>query len=106
MNEITTIQFADGVADVVIVGPIARIDFFVLRPGSGQPRAAGEQPDLQRVSAFTIAMPVDALANSVTILDDVRRKLVEGGMLTQGAAPGQEPAVERKSPTPNFKLDA
>ncbi len=105
MSEITTIQFADGVADVVVLGPIARIDFFVLRPGANRPREAGAQPDLQRVPTFTIAMPLEALANSVTMLEDVRSKLVESGVLSQpGAVP--DPTTRHKSSSPNFKSDA
>ena len=103
MSDTISIQFADGVADVAVLGPIARIEFFVLRP-AGQPRQQGEQPDLQRVPSFTVAMPVDALANAVTMLEDVRNRLVEGGVLRQGApAPGSD-TVRHRSGSPNFNL--
>jgi hypothetical protein len=101
----TTIQFADGVADVVVLGPIARIDFFVLRPVAGRPRDADTQPDLQRVPAFTIAMPLEALANSVSILEDVRKRLLDSGVLGQAGAP-PDPTMRHRPSSPNFKPDA
>jgi hypothetical protein len=103
VSDSISIQFADGVADVAILGPIARIEFFVLRP-VGQPRQQGEQPELQRVPSFTVAMPVDALANAVTMLEGVRNRLVEAGVLRQGTQTPGTDTVRHRSGSPNFNL--
>ena len=96
-------QFADGIADVVILGPIARIEFFALRPASDRKNEAG-QPELQRIPTFTVAMPVEGVASSASILENVRNKLIESGVLRQAGVCSGAPdnTVRHKNASPNF----
>jgi len=88
-------RFVDGVLDIAVTGPIVRIEFFLLK-GSTARDHEDENLDVQRVPSFSIAMPLDAFANSVSIFENVRKKLVENRVL------GQVPLADdqRGSPAP------
>ncbi len=93
-----TIEFVDGIADVVVVGPTARIDFFVLRPDPSGKTIGGGRPDLVKVPALTIAIPLDGFANAVSILDQVRAGLMESGILKVRQAEEAEEPLPAVSP--------
>lgn len=73
-------HYADGVADIVVVGPTARIRFYVLQPGkdAGQPVA---QP------SFTVVMPVEQVAQLGEKLPELTQKLLDSGRLKKRASP-------------------
>jgi hypothetical protein len=76
--------YADGVTDVTIVGANARIRFHVLVPeGQGQPKA---------VPAFTLVLPMEALATFGEKLPELTEALVKTGRLKK---------VERQPVTKN-----
>lgn len=72
-------HYADGVADIVVVGPTARIRFYVLQPGKdgkAQPSPA---------SAFTVVMPVEQVAQLGEKLPELTQKLLDSGRLKKRA---------------------
>lgn len=73
-------HYADGVADIVVVGPTARIRFYVLQPGkdAGKPVP---QP------SFTVVMPVEQVAQLGEKLPELTQKLLDSGRLKKRAAP-------------------
>jgi hypothetical protein len=73
-------RYADGVADIVIVGPTARIRFHMLQP-SKDPKAA---PVPER--AFTVVMPVEAVAQLSESLPKLIQQLLDSGRLKRRAA--------------------
>jgi len=75
-------RFVDGVLDVAVTNNIVRIEFFLLHAVPGQSDADGGNPEFRRESNLSMAMPLDAFANSVSVFETVRKKLVENGTLT------------------------
>lgn len=87
-------RFVDGVLGISVTGPVVRIEFFILK-GSGQGgQHEDESLDVQRAPSFSVAMPLEAFANSVSTFENVRKKLVEKGTLSQ------VPLADRGSPAP------
>ena len=78
--------YADGVTDVTVVGPISRIRFHTLVPN---PEGKG---DPMPVPAFSVVMPLEAVATLSDALPRLTDKLVESGRLKK---------VARTRPTPN-----
>lgn len=75
--------YADGVTDVVVVGANARIRFHTLVPeGKGAPKM---------VPAFTVVIPVEALATFGEKLPELTEALLKTGRLKK---------VEKKPATP------
>ena len=96
--------FSDGVADVTIVGGVVRIEFFTLvrEPGGPKRQAGGEPPPMQRRHEVTIAMPIPAFSGSFNVLDDVRKALLNEGVIQSTS---ERPAATVHSPakkSPNF----
>jgi hypothetical protein len=76
--------YADGVTDVVVVGANARIRFHTLVPEEkGQPKM---------VPAFTVVIPVEALAAFGEKLPELTEALLKTGRLKK---------VEKAKPTAN-----
>ncbi len=71
--------YADGVTDVTIVGTNARIRFHTLVPeGQGQPRP---------VPAFTVVIPMEALATFGAKLPELTEALLKTGRLKKVELP-------------------
>ena len=77
MNET---RYADGVADIVIVGPTARIRFHILQPN--QDPKGPPQPE----RAFTVVMPVEAVAQLSESLPNLVQQLLDSGRLKKRTA--------------------
>jgi hypothetical protein len=99
-----TVEFVDGLADVVVIGPTARLDFFVLRPNPRAERKDGERPELIRTPALAVSIPLDGFANAIGILEGVRAGLVKSGALKMRDAEDQQEHTEMERVTPNFKI--
>ena len=90
-------RFVDGVMDVVVLGGVARIEFFELKPKPGTQRAGGEQPDLVPEQTLSLAMPVEAFLRAVATLEKVRDEMSESA---RNSGPNRP-----RGGSPNFKLD-
>jgi len=73
--------FSDGVADVVVVGGVVRIDFFTLvRDPSTKLQAqtsGDEPPPMQRNREVAVAIPIPAFLASYNILGSSRNRVGE-----------------------------
>ena len=97
------IEFVDGLADVMITGGVARLDFFSLRPTGAKMERGQEGNALAPTPALTLAIPIEGLANAAKILDDVRKRLLQEGIIQERQ---QEAGGEPANRSPNFKLDS
>ncbi len=95
-------KFTDGVLDVAITGSLARIDFFLLRPGPGTFDRDLEHPALQHEVSFSVAMPIEAFAQASTVFENVRKKLVESGTLKLVTRTEKELSDSSLNGSPNF----
>jgi hypothetical protein len=96
-----TIEFVDGVADVVVVGPTVRIDFFVLRPDRRADRRSGEHPELVRMPAQTLVLPMEGFVNAIAVLEKVRNRIGEKVASSLRDIDGH---AEEQAESPNFKV--
>ena len=89
--------FCDSLKDVSIANGVARLEFQRLQA------APGESRELRMVSEFVLAIPTQGLAQTMTLLDSVRERLVRDGVLKAGpaAAEGARP-VPPAARSPNF----
>lgn len=89
--------FCDNLKDVSIANGVARLEFQRLQA------APGENRELRMVTEFVLAIPTQGLAQTMTLLDGVRERLVRDGVLKTGAAAaeGARPAPPA-SRSPNF----
>ena len=82
--------FSDGVADVVVIGGIVRIDFFTLvRDPSTKLQAktsGNDPPPMQRSKEVTVAIPIPAFLGSYNILEQVRKALLNEAATQENAA--------------------
>jgi hypothetical protein len=83
--------FCDSLKDVAILNGVARLEFQRLEAAPG-----GDSREVRMVSEFTVAIPIQGLAQTLSLLDGVRDRLVRGGVLKTGAAE----AVETVRPPP------
>ena len=90
--------FCDSLKDVSIFNGVVRLEFQRIEAA-----AAGDNRELRMASEFTVAIPIQGLAQTLSLLDTVRERLVREGIFKPaGAAPepaGAAPAAER---SPNF----
>lgn len=89
-------QFVDGVLDVVVLGGVARIDFFELFP-EAEAGKKSDRPSLRREKSLTVALPVEGFVRALAVLDKVRDQITSGG--------GQGGAPESGAKSPNFKME-
>lgn len=68
--------YADGVTDISIVGATARLRFHVLEADAANP-----QTPPRPAHAFTIAMPVESLAQLSESLPKLVQQLLDSGRL-------------------------
>jgi hypothetical protein len=90
--------FCDGLKDVSIVNGVARLEFQRLETVT----EAGNR-ELRAVAEFTVAIPLQGLAQTLSLLDNIRERLVREGIFKTGAAEGEAPRREPASDrSPNF----
>ena len=94
--------FCDSLKDVSIFNGVVRLEFQRIEAA-----AAGDNRELRMVSELTVAIPIQGLAQTLSLLDTVRERLVREGIFkpAAGAAPtaaeptGTAAAADR---SPNF----
>lgn len=72
---VTDSIYADGVTDIAVFGPNARIRFHTLE---ADPARKGQS---KMVPSFTVVMPVEALATLADKLPDLKESLLASGRL-------------------------
>ena len=77
--------FCDSLKDVSIPNGVARLEFQRLEAAPG-----GENRELRMMAEFVVAIPTQGLAQTMTLLDGVRERLVREGIFKTGAAEARE----------------
>jgi hypothetical protein len=89
-----TTYFCDGVKEVTIVNGVVRLEFHRLEAVQ-----RGGNRELQPVSDFTIALPLQGFMQAIGILENVRARFTEQGLIAAPSSPeGTPPATPAKSP--------
>ncbi len=87
------IYFCDSLKDVSILNGVARLEFQRL-----EAVAAGSNRELRSVSEFTVAIPIQGLAQTISLLEGVRDRLVHEGIFK--TAPAEAPETVHQAPAP------
>ncbi len=89
--------FCDSLKDVSILNGVARLEFQRLEAVS----AAGGSREVRAVSEFTVAIPIQGLAQTIGLLETLRDRLVREGIFKTGAADTAAPSPPNDR-SPNF----
>jgi hypothetical protein len=91
--------FCDSLKDVSILNGVARLEFQRL-----EAVPAGGNRELRMVSEFIVAIPIQGLAQTLSLLEEVRDRLVREGIFKSAAADQTEgPATLASGDrSPNF----
>jgi hypothetical protein len=87
------VYFCDSLKDVSILNGVARLEFQRLEAIPG-----GDNRELRMVSEFTVAIPIQGLAQTLSLLEGVRDRLVHEGIFK--AAPAEAPETVHQTPAP------
>ncbi len=91
--------FCDSLKDVSILNGVARLEFQRL-----EAVPAGDSRELRMVAEFTVAIPIQGLAQALSLLEGVRERLVREGVFKTG--PAEMPDAAEPAPpavrSPNF----
>ena len=97
--EAMPIYFCDSLNDVSILNGVARLEFQRL-----ETIPAADKSELPMVSEFTVAIPIQGLAQMLSLLDGVKDRLVREGIFKTAVA--EAPEAARPTPpaarSPNF----
>ena len=91
-----TTYFCDGLKDVTVVNGVARLEFHRLEVVE-----RGGNRELRPVGEFIVALPVQGFVHALGVLENVRDRFVEQGLITPAASQkggGQPPPAQ----SPNF----
>ncbi|HTZ37498.1 MAG TPA: hypothetical protein VMB84_15815 [Stellaceae bacterium] len=89
-----TSYFCDGLKEVSILNGVARLEFQRL-----EPIERGGNREFRPVTELVVALPVQGLVNLMSVLENVRDRLVaQGALAPAGAAGGGAPPEPAKSP--------
>ena len=85
--------FCDSLKDVSILNGVARLEFQRLEAAPG-----GDNRELRMIAEFTVAIPIQGLAQMLSLLDGVRERLVREGIFKAGAAEAGKRSARRRPP--------
>jgi hypothetical protein len=90
-----TTYFCDGLKEVTVVNGVVRLEFHRLEAVQ-----RGATRELQPVSEFTVALPVQGFMQALGILENVRARFAEQGVIGPPGSPegGTPPPSPAKSP--------
>jgi hypothetical protein len=90
-----TTYFCDGLKEVSIVNGVVRLEFHRLEPVQ-----RGANRELQPITEFTIALPVQGFMQALGVLENVRDRFAEQGLIGPAGTPegGAPPPPPPKSP--------
>jgi hypothetical protein len=89
-----TTYFCDGLREVTVVNGVVRLEFHRLEAVQ-----RGQNRELQPVVEFTVALPVQGFLQALGVLESVRARFAEQGLIQpQGSPEGAPPPPPAKSP--------
>jgi hypothetical protein len=91
-----TTYFCDGLKEVTILNGVARLEFHRLQPTG----PAGPNRNVEPVTEMIVALPVQGFLQALTILEQVRDKLTQEGILKP--ADTAQPVATPPGRSPNF----
>jgi hypothetical protein len=92
-----TTYFCDGLKEVTVVNGVVRLEFHRLEAVQ-----RGQNRELQPVVEFTVALPVQGFMQALGVLEGVRQRFAEQGLLTPAGTPESGTAPPPPAKSPNF----
>ena len=93
-----TAYFCDGLREVTVVNGVVRLEFHRLEAVQ-----RGQNRELQPVVEFTVALPVQGFLQALGVLESVRSRFAEQGVLTPaGSSESGTPPPPPPMKSPNF----
>jgi len=94
-----TTYFCDGLREVSVVNGVVRLEFHRLEAVQ-----RGQNRELKPVVEFTVALPVQGFLQALGVLESVRVRFAEQGLLTPAGTP--EGSTPPPAKSPNFSRSA
>ena len=89
-----TTYFCDGVKEVTVVNGVVRLEFHRLEAVQ-----RGQNRELQPIGEFSVALPLQGFLQAIGVLENVRQRFAEQGVLAPAGSPeGTPPPTPAKSP--------
>jgi hypothetical protein len=94
-----TTYFCDGLKEVTVVNGVVRLEFHRLEAVQ-----RGQNRELQPIAEFTIALPMQGFMQALGVLQNVRDRFVEQGLISPSGSPdgGAPPPPPKATKSPNF----
>jgi hypothetical protein len=90
-----TTYFCDGLREVTVVNSVVRLEFHRLEAVQ-----RGQNRELQPVAEFTLALPVQGFMQALGVLENVRQRFAEQGLIpAPGSAEADPPPPPRNRRT-------
>ena len=92
-----TTYFCDGLREVSVVNGVVRLEFHRLEAVQ-----RGENRELQPVVEFTVALPVQGFMQALGVLESVRTRFAEQGLIAASGSPEGNAPAPKPTKSPNF----
>jgi hypothetical protein len=92
-----TTYFCDGLREVTVVNNVVRLEFHRLEAVQ-----RGQNRELQPVVEFTVALPVQGFLQALGVLESVRQRFVEQGLIPPPGSPESGTSQPPPAKSPNF----
>ena len=92
-----TTYFCDGLKEVTVVNGVVRLEFHRLEAVQ-----RGQNRELQPVVELTVALPVQGFLQALGVLESVRQRFVEQGLIPPPSTPEGTPPSPPPAKSPNF----
>ena len=93
-----TTYFCDGLKEVSVVNGVARLEFHCLEAVQ-----RGQNRELQPVTELILALPVQGFMHALGVLENVRARFIEQGLIGPASAPeGAATPPPKPAKSPNF----
>jgi hypothetical protein len=93
-----TTFFCDGLKEVTVVNGVVRLEFHRLEAVQ-----RGQSRELQPVVEFTVALPLQGFLQALGVLENVRARFTEQGVIPPPASPETStPPPPPPAKSPNF----
>jgi hypothetical protein len=92
-----TTYFCDGLREVTVVNGVVRLEFHRLEAVQ-----RGQNRELQPVVEFTVALPVQGFLQALGVLESVRARFAEQGLIPPPGSPEAATTPPPPAKSPNF----
>ena len=94
-----TTYFCDGLKEVTVVNGVVRLEFHRLEAVQ-----RGPNRELQPIAEFTIALPMQGFMQAFGVLENVRDRFAEQGLISPSGSPdgGAQPPPQALQNHPTF----